>query len=150
MKSSSLLAVSAVFLFGCWPGPLVGDPIEPSSRAVDGGAGGALSFQQISADVFTQSCASSFCHQGNPPPTAPMSLDRDLAYAQLVGVASSQSPQLLRVKPGDPANSYLVIKLKSASTAQYGTTLMPLNRSSLTDEAIAAIEAWIARGAPND
>jgi cytochrome c553 len=44
----------------------------------------------------------------------------------------------------------LVIKLKSASTAQYGTTLMPLNRSSLTDEAIAAIEAWIARGAPND
>ena len=140
---------------GCWVGPVVGPHIESPVVSNDGGTsrfdgGDGPGFQKLLADVIIPSCAVSFCHKANPPPAAPMALEEEAAYAQLVNVSASQEPTLMRVKPGDPANSYLMIKLRSMAANTYGTTLMPLNRAPLDEAALQAIENWIARGAPND
>ena len=65
------------------------------------------------------------------------------SYAQLVGVASSQNPGILRVAANDPDNSYLIQKLEGAAGAR-----MPLGAAPLDPEVIAAIRLWIANGAP--
>jgi hypothetical protein len=139
---------------GCWPGPLVGERIELPIVSNDGGyqsdGGVGVRFQQVLNEVLVPTCADSFCHQGNPPSVAPMSLEPEVAYAQLVNAPSSQEPSLMRVKPGDPTNSYVLVKLRAHTSITYGTTQMPLNKPPLDDKMIDAIESWIARGAPND
>jgi hypothetical protein len=142
---------------GCWPGPEVGearDPLEgvgvPGS---DGGRAppGVVGFSQLQDTLFTPSCASSYCHKGLPPPMAPMSLEEGASYAQLVNQPSVQAGGVKRVVPGNPAQSYLVMKLKSLAGSVGGTaTRMPLNKPPLDPARIAEVEAWIARGAPND
>jgi hypothetical protein len=66
-------------------------------------------------------------------------------------VASVQAPGLALVEPGDPQASYLVQKLRgtAASVGGFGN-VMPPSDEPFTEEQILAIEAWIARGAPND
>ena len=55
------------------------------------------------------------------------------------------------VEPFDPANSYLVLKLRDvAGTVGSVGTPMPIGDALLDESEIQAIEAWIANGAPND
>ena len=151
------LVITAVLLAGCgeafWPGPQVGariivPPKDAGTFAGDGGGDGKR-FQKILTEVIVPTCAQSFCHEPNPP-AAPMTLSAEEAYGELVGTPSSQEPSLLRVKPGDPENSYLLIKLRAVSITDFATTQMPLNKPALDEETVAEIEGWIARGAPND
>jgi hypothetical protein len=54
------------------------------------------------------------------------------------------------VEPGAPDQSYLVLKLRGAAGWVGGIpTSMPTDYA-LDEGDIAAIEAWIANGAPND
>lgn len=136
---------------GVWPGPKVGARIvlpakDAGSFATDGGG---VPFSKILQDVIVPTCAQTYCHEANPP-AAPMTLDAEQAWDSLVGTPSSQEPSLLRVKPGDPDNSYLLIKLRAVSISEFATTQMPLNKPALDEATVKDIEAWIARGAPND
>ena len=71
------------------------------------------------------------------------------AWANLVGVASEQSP-LLRVEPGDAARSYLIHKLKNTHLDAGGEgEPMPMG-SSLDPVQIAVIADWIEQGAEAD
>ncbi len=78
-------------------------------------------------------------------------LDAEGAYAGLVGVQSLQS-SLKLVDPGAPEQSYLLYKLRGDAASVGGTpsTPMPPSDSLLEAADLAAIEAWIANGAPND
>jgi hypothetical protein len=67
-------------------------------------------FDSIQTNIFTPICAG--CH-GGPNPAANLNLDAAHSYNDLVNVPSTEEPMLDRVKPGDPADSYLVIHLKS-------------------------------------
>jgi predicted CxxxxCH...CXXCH cytochrome family protein len=117
----------------------------------DGGSKGPVTFSQLQSKVFVGSCTNTYCHAGAPPPAAPMSLEGAGAYAALVNTAASQAPSLMRVKPGKPNESYLVLKLKGQAGSVGGTpTSMPLNQPALDPAVIADVEAWILRGAPND
>ncbi len=79
-----------------------------------------------------------------------MSLETGQGYAEMVGISATQTTGK-RVIPGDPANSYLIQKLRGTAQSVGGVaTRMPLNAPPLDPATIAAIEAWIARGAPND
>lgn len=147
--------LSALVVAGCgvWPGPVVGPRIALPVVSQDGGGGagdGGVPFATLLNEVIVPTCAVSFCHKSNPPPAAPMTLEADTAYTELVGAQSSQEPSLMRVKPYDPANSYLLIKLRAMSSTQYATTQMPLNKPALDEQTLQDIEQWIARGAPND
>lgn len=143
----ALTVMAGVVLAGCWKGPEVG---EEHMQMLSPDGGRQMAFHEIVDEILGESCATSFCHKPDPPPAAPMSLEPDKAYAQIVDVAASQKPAMKRVVPGDPANSWLVIKLRAGSASAHGTTRMPLNKPQLTEEQIDQIEQWILRGAPND
>src|SRR4030088_1120481 len=76
-----------------------------------GTSGGPVTadFQSIQANVFTPIC--SVCHIGASAPEG-LQLDAAHSYNLLVGVPSNEQPSLLRVKAGDPDNSYMVHKIE--------------------------------------
>jgi hypothetical protein len=144
------ILLAAFSLAGCWPGPEVGDPTDPSAGSGDLGDSKAT-FTEIAELILVPSCGTSYCHSGNPPLAAPMSLQALEAYDNLVNVKASQAPGLMRVKPGSPELSYLVHKLRGTSRTVGGNgTRMPLNKGMLEERLIRLIEDWIRRGAPND
>src|SRR5690606_26671417 len=101
--------------------------------------------ESIQSNVFTPICAA--CHTGLSSETLPAGLDlssADASFDNVVGVASLQQPQRLRVAAEDPDESYLVQKI--AGTAAVGER-MPLGQAPLDDDTIAAIREWISRGA---
>jgi hypothetical protein len=65
-----------------------------------------------------------------------------------VGVASVEQPALMRVKPGDAADSYVVQKLEGAATITGAR--MPFGGPYLSQTLIDQLEAWINAGAPNN
>ncbi|HSG63732.1 MAG TPA: hypothetical protein VLD39_01985, partial [Gammaproteobacteria bacterium] len=73
--------------------------------------GGMLepTFASIQANVFTPICEQ--CHAGAGAPEG-LRLDAANSYALLVGVPSQQESGFLRVEPGDPENSYVIMKLE--------------------------------------
>jgi hypothetical protein len=106
----------------------------------------AANFESIQANIFTPICT--VCHAGGSAPVG-LRLDAAASYNLLVGVPSTEVPALLRVKPGDPSNSYLIQKLEghAAVGAQmpYGC---PNTQPCLTASTIAFIRQWITDGAP--
>jgi hypothetical protein len=108
-----------------------------------GGASGPLvpTFESIQANVFEPLC--SHCHAGANAP-AGLRLDAANSYAMLVGIASVERPNLRRVAPGDPANSYLIHKLEG--TQAIGER-MPAGLPPLPQADIDVIRQWIADGA---
>ena len=112
-----------------------------------GGAGGGpltATFSSIQANVFTPICAT--CHAGASAPHG-LRLDGNNSYALLVGVPSDEEPSILRVKPHDPDNSYLVQKIQG--TAASGER-MPAGMPALPQATIDTIRQWITNGALND
>lgn len=108
-----------------------------------GGASGALAanFDSIQANVFEPLC--SHCHSGANAP-AGLRLDAANSYALLVGVASVEQPNVLRVAPGNPNASYVIQKLEG--TAAVGER-MPAGLPPLPQADINVIRQWIADGA---
>ena len=138
---------------GCWFLLVLAACAPPEvGPAIDAGPPGAeTTFTSISQRIFTPRCATSYCHAGNPPPFAPMSLEAGQAYASLVGAFSKEAPSLQRVAPGRPDQSYLMYKLHGTAGNVAGlATRMPLGKEPLTEAELADIEAWIVGGAKND
>src|SRR5580692_9225905 len=65
-------------------------------------------FDSIQANVFTPICAG--CHSGANPASG-LALDATHSYNDLVNVPSTEQPSIVRVKPFDPTNSYLIIHM---------------------------------------
>ena len=96
--------------------------------------------------IFEESCAYSGCHMGRRAPRG-LDLTAEHAFGNLVGVESSTRPQFLLVKPGDPANSYLMKKL--LADADISGDPMPKDEPPLSPEQIQIIADWI-RSLPPD
>ena len=98
-------------------------------------------FQQVQTQVLTPNCTG--CHVGANAPQG-LRLDAANSFAMLVNVASTEMPTLLRVKPGDPDNSWLVQKIDGRATIG---GRMPLGRAALPQASIDLVRSWIAAGA---
>jgi hypothetical protein len=85
------------------PAPTSSTSSTSSSAALE------ANFDSIQANVFTPICAG--CHGGSNP-ASNLALDAMHSYDDLVNVPSTEQPTLDRVKPFDPANSYLIIHLQ--------------------------------------
>jgi len=105
-------------------------------------------FANIQTMIFDTTCRDANCHTG-PFPQNNLSLDPGVAYDQLVNKAPvnffAAQDGLLRVDPGHPDNSLLLIKLTTAPP-QYGAP-MPSGKPPLSAEQIQLIRAWITQGA---
>ena len=121
-----------------------GEGLDEFGNPLGEGGGGVLepTFSSIQANIFTPICIQ--CHAGASAPLS-LSLQAGFSYDQLVGVPSVEAPELLRVDPGQPDDSYLVMKIEGAPGITGGR--MPLGLSPLSAEQIAAIRTWIADGA---
>jgi hypothetical protein len=114
------------------------DEVSPDPPA----NGTMISFSTIQTQVFSTSCALSGCHSGLVSPD----LRAGNSYAQLVDVLSSARPDLMRVKPGDSQNSYLIKKLTGDGTSR----MPPPPRPAIDAAIIDSVKIWIDRGAKND
>jgi hypothetical protein len=117
-----------------------GDPVGSGGQT--GGGTVTADFQSIQDNVFTPICTR--CHIGAGAPEG-LQLDAAHSYALLVGVPSNEVGTLLRVRPGDPDHSYLLLKLQGS--AGIVGSQMPLGGPYLPQPTIDAIRQWIANGA---
>ena len=114
------------------------DPLDPNRLEP--------TLSSIQANIFNLNCTFSGCHVGGSPVLpGVMNLRAGQAYANIVNVPSLERANLLRVAPGDPENSYLVMKIEGRAGPR-----MPLNLPALSAEEIAVIRQWIADGAPDN
>jgi len=150
----AVLAVGGA-LIGCAGGGGGGGGGTPTKPACKPPAVLTISFATTIQPIFNRSCALAGCHVG-PVPTGGQDLTAGVAYSQSVNVPSTQQPRLKRVKPGDPANSYMVRKIQggpniSGVLMPQGCPGAPLNGAQcLTPDEIAAIVQWITECAPNN
>jgi hypothetical protein len=127
-----------------------GEGLDANGNPV--GAGGSTSsplsadFESIQENIFTPIC--SVCHAGGSAPEG-LRLDAANSYSLLVGVPSTEVPSLMRVKPGDPANSYIIQKLQGiAAVGAQMPDGCPTSQPCLTATQIGFIQQWITNGAP--
>ena len=136
------ILVTALFLTAC--GKLAelptdagvgGEPIDPTAT-----------FTRVQNEIFTPTCAALGCHDPLGHQESQI-LTAGRAYSQIVNVQSVQMPGLVKIAPGDPANSYMYRKIVGAGITG---DRMPQNGPYLSDTQIKLIRDWIRRGAPND
>lgn len=99
----------------------------------------------IQEQVFDVSCLTD-CH-GKASPAAGLSLRAGESRAALVNMPSSQFSGWVRVKPGDPGASMLLVQLGGEPGPEL-EGYMPWGMPRLCDEKIDAIRRWVASGAP--
>jgi hypothetical protein len=127
-----------------------GDGLDANGRPLVPGGSGSLpplsaDFGSIQANIFTPIC--SVCHIGGGAPEG-LRLDAADSFNLLVGVPSTEVPSLLRVKPGDPDNSYIIQKLEGhAAVGAQMPFGCPTTQPCLTTSTIAFIRQWITDGA---
>lgn len=107
----------------------------------------APTLTSIQNAIFTTTCAVSGCHLGANAPRG-LDLSAGESWGNLVNVASGGVPGIDRVEPGDPDNSYLVMKLEGASGIV--GQRMPQGRDPLSSDQIQAIRDWIEAGAEDN
>jgi hypothetical protein len=115
--------------------PLGGNPPDPSAT-----------FTRVQNEIFTPTCSQIGCHD-HIGQQSQLILSPGSAYGNIVNVPSVEFPQLRRVAPNDPANSYLYRKITGSGITG---DRMPQASPVLSDAQILLIRDWIRRGAPND
>jgi hypothetical protein len=127
-----------------------GEGLDANGRPLVPGGSGSLpplsaDLDSIQANIFTPIC--SVCHIGGGAPEG-LRLDAADSFNLLVGVPSTEVPSLLRVKPGDPDNSYIIQKLEGhAAVGAQMPFGCPTTQPCLTTSTIAFIRQWITDGA---
>lgn len=102
-------------------------------------------FQSDIAPLLSSSCAS--CHLTGTE-AGNMSLIPDKAIANLIGVKAVGAPGQIRVVPGKPDESYIIMKLEGTHIENGGAgAQMPFGAPPLSPEKIAKLRKWISEGA---
>ncbi len=99
---------------------------------------------ELTTEIFEPRCSATGCHGATDPARA-LNLQSE-AFAGLVGVASAEDPETLRVAPGDPEASLLYQVLLGPVGA---TRQMPAG-AALSPEDVERVRRWIEVGAPSD
>jgi uncharacterized protein (TIGR03118 family) len=110
-----------------------------------------VTLTQLQTQIFTPIC--SVCHTGIGT-TLPgvQNLTAGHTFANIVGVTSMEQPSLLRIKPNDPANSYLIQKIEGAAgiTGARMPFGCPTTQPCLDQATIDQVKAWVSQGALNN
>jgi uncharacterized protein (TIGR03118 family) len=123
-----------------------------SAVTVANTAAAQVTLTQLQTQIFTPICSG--CHTGGGTSLPGVqNLTAGNTFANIVNVASIEQPSLLRIKPNDPANSYLVQKILGAP----GITgsRMPFGCGStanpcLDQPTIDLVKTWVSQGALNN
>jgi hypothetical protein len=137
-----VLAIVLLFVLGC-----AGDGILGTATVIDAPPG-EVTLESIQTNIFTPRCAiAGGCHAGADAPHG-QDLSEGRTYASIVDVASAEVPEFLRVEPGDPDNSYLLMKV--SGDPRIAGERMPFGGPYLELAEIDSIRQWIEAGAPDN
>lgn len=110
------------------------------------------SFAVLQEEILTPNCATSGCHDSQTKSNG-LDLSPSVAYQNLINIQptneNARQDKLLRVKPGNPYQSFFYVKLDSSNfhvSDGYGM-LMPMGSRPLTVGQVEFIREWIAAGA---
>ena len=121
------LILAVVLMTGCTPAP--------------------STLTEVDADVFSKSCAFSSCH-GASNGSGDLDLRPGHAYGAMVNVPSSKKADATLVIPGDPDNSYLILKLEGDPSIEGDS--MPSKTPPIDQDRIDEVRSWIADGAQDN
>jgi len=82
-----------------------------------------------------------------------MNLTSGSAYSNIVNVTTNSAAPLKRVAPGNPNDSYIVIKVEGTDPRLQGNRMpddAPTSQPFLTSGQIQIIRTWILQGALNN
>jgi hypothetical protein len=96
--------------------------------------------------MFTKRCSIGGCHSFATA-QAELDLSANVAYDNIVGVASRQRPQYSRIRPFRPDSSWLVLLISAGPGGVDGYARMPLSSIPLTANQIGTIVNWVNAGA---
>jgi methionine-rich copper-binding protein CopC len=122
-----------------------GQGLDANGNPTSGGSAPeplTATFKSIQDNVFTPICTK--CHIGAGAPEG-LQLDEAHSYALLVGVASTEQPNVVRVAANDPDSSYIIRKLQG--TPGISGQQMPFGGPYLPQSTIDIIRQWIIDGA---
>jgi hypothetical protein len=113
------------------------DPLEVTTTPQAG------SLDELHSRIIAKRCSGQpgLCHNGQFEPNLSTP---GLTYAYLVNRPGIEKPNLLRVKPGNAAQSLFIDKIRNRNGV---ATQMPLGAEPLPEEDMAALEKWIDDGA---
>ena len=109
--------------------------------------------------VLLQDCANAEgCHGNKPTESVDLDLRAAVAFSQLVGAPAEARKGAVRVKPGEPAASFLIDKLAGTLRSGEGKSMpidvetgVPLSPSPLPPDYLEKVlKPWIEAGAPNN
>lgn len=118
---------------------------EDASACTDAAQHSDLAWLQ--QHVLSPSCATAMCHSGDAP-AVDLSLEAGEAYANLVNKGASTASGWIRVVPGSPTESYLMVALGRAPGPMPEDGFMPLGSPALCGAKLDAVARWITAGAP--
>lgn len=122
-------------------------PVDSAAVTTSNQTAPPASFAANVQPIFSASCAKVGCHTGTVP-QAGMNLTAGSAYAAIVNIVANSAPSFKRVNPGDPNNSYIVMKLEGDPRIQGNR--MPDDGLFLTPAQVQVIRTWILQGALNN
>lgn len=105
-------------------------------------------FQDIQTMIFDPMCAAQ-CHTGGAAPKG-LTLEAGRSVRSLVGVPSVEVPDLVRVAPGQPEDSYLIVKVEPSHPRRIGARMPRTGPPFLSTVQIGALKRWIRAGALED
>lgn len=139
LPSARRLPIALALLCAACVGNGVGVPAPPEAGTVP------TTWPQIQAQILGPMCAQP-CHHGGAAPKG-LALDDAGALQNLVGVASAELPGMQRVAPGQPDESYLIVKVSATDARRVGARMPRTGPPYLTSGQIAALRKWISAGA---
>ena len=141
-KYKALPLLSALWLTSCGgDSPTSSSGSTTDNRSVQASPSFAATVQEI---FDRRSCTSASCH--GTAQMAGLDLRSGASYGELVSVLATSEP-ILRVAPGDPDGSYLVMKLEGRQSVG---DRMPQTGAVLDSIDLTNIRNWIAQGALNN
>jgi cytochrome c553 len=107
-------------------------------------ADNAVSYKSDIEPAFVKVCAE--CHGGDSPKKG-LDLEPGKGYTQLTRNLSQEAPGVALVKPGDPAGSYLWLKLSHTAKEGRGMPRTLFGAKNLPQAQLDLVERWIKDGA---
>lgn len=108
--------------------------------ARDSSVQGRAELEKQVVEIFSRNCARAGCHTGSSPMMG-LKLTKEEFRARTINQPSTEKPGLMRIKPGHPDSSYLVMKILGEK--EIIGSRMPFGRDPLSPNEIATIVEWI-------
>jgi len=103
-----------------------------------------LSYAKDVEPMFIKDCSD--CHGGDSPKKG-LDLSKDKGFANLLQHKSQEEPLMQLVKAGDPAASYLWLKVSHTATEGRGMPRTIFGAKKLPQAQLDTVRDWIIQGA---